>query len=61
MLQEPVRGRLTWTPPGGRVRAYALDNTGHRLAPVPLVKDGDSVRLDLDGKSATVHWELVVE
>ncbi len=63
LLHEPVRGKITWRRKGTRpVKAYALDNTGARVSSVPLETiAGGGVRLILDGKSAGLHWELVVE
>jgi hypothetical protein len=60
LLQEPVHAKVTWRHKGP-VTAYALDNTGARVAPVKLAKDGEGVRLDIDGSTATFHWELVAE
>ena len=60
LLQEPLAGRVVWKR-SGKVGAFALDNAGHRVGPAKLVKMADGVRLDLDGATATMHWELVVE
>jgi len=61
LLHEGLRARVAWRRPGATVRAYALDGTGARLAPVPLEKADDGVRLVIDGPTSTLHWELVVE
>ena len=60
LLQEPLRGRLLWKRTG-KVSAYALDNAGHRAAPARLARTADGVRLEFDGRTATMHWELVIE
>jgi len=60
LLQEPLRGRVVWKRTA-KVAAYALDNAGHRTGPAKLTRTADGVRLDLDGATATIHWELVVE
>jgi hypothetical protein len=60
LLQEPVRARVLWRRQG-KVKAYALDNTGARTGPATLEKTDDGVKLVIDGKSPTVHWELAVE
>ncbi len=61
LLLEPVRARILWKTSKRGARAFALDNAGHRLNPVPLVETNDGVRLTLDGESSTIHWELVGE
>ena len=63
LLHEGVRAQVTWNR-SGSIKAYALDNTGARIGPAPLVKvegAGGGVRLDIDGQTAALHWELVVE
>ena len=64
LLHEGVTARITWNR-SGQIRAYALDNTGARLGPAPLERLGqgkaEGVRLDLDGRTPALHWELVVE
>ena len=64
LLHEGIAARITWNR-SGQVHAYALDNTGARLGPAPLERlgkvQGDGFRLDLDGRAASLHWELVVE
>jgi hypothetical protein len=60
LLQEPVRARVLWRRKG-KISAYALDNTGARAGPANLEKTDDGVKLVIDGKSPTVHWELAVE
>jgi hypothetical protein len=60
LLVEPVRARVTWKR-RGTVRAFALDNAGKRLDAVPLERDGDGVRLEIDGRIPSIHWELVVD
>jgi hypothetical protein len=60
LLVEPVRARVTWKRRGS-VKAYALDSAGRRLNAVSLEPAGDGVRLDLDGRIPSIHWELVVD
>jgi hypothetical protein len=60
LLQEPVQARVSWRR-AGTVKAYALDNTGARVAPARLDPTAGGVRLLIDGASPTLHWELVVE
>jgi hypothetical protein len=60
LLQEPVQARVSWRR-AGPVKAYALDNTGSRVAPAQLDPFAGGVRLLIDGSSPTMHWELVVE
>jgi hypothetical protein len=60
LLQEPVRAAITWKH-RGRIKAYALDNSGKRRGEVTLEKAAGGAKLVLDGRTATVHWELVAE
>jgi hypothetical protein len=60
LLQEPVRARVVWKH-SGRVRAFALDSAGKRVAEAPLTSVRGGVRLDIDGSVGGVHWELVAE
>ena len=62
LLHEGVAARITWKH-AGKVQAYALDTTGARLGPVRLEQaPGDAgIRLDLDGRTPSLYWELVVE
>jgi hypothetical protein len=59
LRQEPVQARIRWRRSG--VKAYALDNAGARVAPVKLATTANGVELDIDGETATMHWELVAE
>jgi hypothetical protein len=60
LVQEPVKARVVWQR-HGTIKAYALDNTGARVGPATLQKTTEGVRLEIDGRSPTLHWELVVE
>lgn len=62
LLQEPVTARVVWRR-SGKIKAYTLNNAGERVGKVKLEPlDGDKgVALDLDGRTAAFHWELVVE
>ncbi len=60
LLHEALKARVAWKRQGD-VRCYALDNTGARAAPVPLEKVAEGVRLAIDGRTPTLHWEMVVE
>ena len=61
LLQEPVRAKVLWRHKGP-VKAFALDNTGARVAPATLEETPDGFALILDGKTpSTIHWELVAE
>ena len=61
LLQEPVRAKVLWRHKGP-VKAFALDNTGARVAPVTLKATPEGVALILDGTPpSTIHWELVAE
>ena len=60
LLQEPIRAKIGWKR-AGVVKAYALDNTGTRLAAAPLEKIEGGYRLLIDGRNPGIHWELVVE
>jgi hypothetical protein len=60
-LQEPVVARIGWKYKG-KVQAYVLDNTGKRIGTVPLDKlAGGGSALEINGKTAAFHWELVGE
>lgn len=61
ILVEPARGHLIWKRKGGKVQGYVLGNNGERIGPARVEVDPDGVRLEFDGKTATQHWELVVE
>lgn len=58
---EPVRGSVLWKRPGGRVKAYALDSAGKRVAPVELEATPGGVKLVFDGRNPALHYELVDE
>ena len=60
LLAEPVRAKVLWRNKG-KIQAYALDNTGKRTGPVDIEKTADGVRLQIDGRTPTLHWELVEE
>lgn len=60
LLQEPIQARVLWRKKG-KVKAYALDNTGVRVKSVPLNENSEGVELVTDGTTSTIHWELVVE
>jgi len=63
LLHEGVSAQITWNR-AGTIRAYALDNTGARIKPARVEQvEGSTggVRLDLDGQTPALHWELVVE
>ena len=63
LLHEGLPFQVTWNRPG-TVRAYALDNDGARVGPAPVEKvpgPNGGQRLDVDGRSPSLHWELVVE
>jgi hypothetical protein len=60
LLQEPIRAKIGWKR-DGTVKAYALDNTGIRLAAATLEKVEGGYRLVIDGRNPGIHWELVVE
>jgi hypothetical protein len=60
LLQEPIKAKIGWKR-AGAVKAYALDNTGTRLAAAPLEKVEGGYRLVIDGRTPGIHWELVVE
>jgi len=61
LLHEGLKARISWRRQG-EVKAYALDNTGARVAPAPLEKTNDGVRLVIDGQQTpSLHWEIVVE
>jgi hypothetical protein len=55
---EPVRARVTWRRRGD-IKAYRLDNAGNRVGPATLESIPDGVRLVIDGRSPTLHHELV--
>ncbi|MBV8610462.1 MAG: hypothetical protein JO034_23765 [Singulisphaera sp.] len=61
LLQEPLRAKVLWRHKGP-VKAFALDNTGARIAPATLEETPDGFALILDGKTpSTIHRELVAE
>jgi len=60
LLHEGLKARVAWRHPG-EIKAYALDNTGARVGPAALEKSDDGVRLVIDGRTPSLHWELVVE
>lgn len=60
LLQEPVRARVRWRHEGS-VKAFALDNNGTRLTPVEIKVGSEGAELEIDGRSPTLHWELVAE
>lgn len=60
LLAEPVKGKVTWHHKGP-VKAYALDNNGHRVEPAKVTKTDDGTTLLLDGSVPSLHWELIAE
>jgi len=62
LLLEPVAARVSWRRKGA-VKAYALDESGARVAPATVepLADGPGGALVVDPKAATIHWELVAE
>lgn len=60
LLQEPVKGSVTWKRKGV-VTAYALDNNGKRLGPAKVKATDDGTTLILDGSAPALHFELVAE
>jgi hypothetical protein len=60
LLVEPIKGTVTWLRKGS-VKAYALDNDGKRLGPAKTKASDDGTTLVLDGATASVHFEMVVE
>ena len=62
LLQEPVEARVVWRR-SGTVEAFALDNTGARVgrAKTEPNPDGDGVVLVIDGRTPTMHWELIAQ
>jgi hypothetical protein len=62
LLLEPVAARVEWRRKGA-VNAYALDESGARIGPakVETLPEGGGVALVIDGRSSSIHWELVVE
>lgn len=58
MLMEPARGAVTWRRQG-KVEAYELDAAGRRVKPATLESSPQAVRLVIDGRQGTTHWELV--
>ncbi len=59
LLVEPIDVTVHWRR-AGKVRGFALDNTGARVGPAPLVETPDGARLDIRG-ATHLHWELIVE
>ncbi|OJW16258.1 MAG: hypothetical protein BGO49_18900 [Planctomycetales bacterium 71-10] len=61
LLLEPLAARVEWRRQG-TVRAFALDESGARVAPGKVeALPGGGVALILDGRTSTIHWELVAE
>ena len=63
LLHEGIPAQITWTRTG-TVKAYALDNTGARVAPARVEKvegPGGGYRLAIDGRTPSLHWEMIVE
>ncbi len=60
LLQEPIQAKVVWNRKG-KVKAYALDNSGARVKPVALKENPEGVELVIDGTTPTIHWELVAE
>ncbi len=60
LLVEPVKGTVTWLRKGN-VKAYLLDNDGKRLGPAKTKVDTEGTSLLLDGSTASVQFEMVVE
>ncbi len=60
LLQEPIKARIGWKK-AGIVKAFALDNSGTRLAAAPVEKVEGGYRLLIDGRIPGIHWELVAE
>ncbi|AMV38844.1 hypothetical protein [Planctomyces sp. SH-PL62] len=62
LLQEPVRARVEWRRKG-TIKAFALDGAGARVKPaqVETLSDGEGVALIVDGRTPTIHWELIAE
>ena len=60
LLQEPVKGKVTWRRKG-EIKAYALDNNGKRLGPAPVKVNDEGATLTLDGMAPVLHYEMVAE
>ena len=58
LLVEPVRARVTWKRKG-TIRAFALRPDGSRGAEAKVTTSPDGSTLELEGDSATLHWEMV--
>ncbi len=63
VLAEPVLAEVTLhrAASGARLRCFALDPGGKRLAEVPLTPVGDGVMLSTDGKYRTIYYELATK
>lgn len=58
LRMERVRAVVTWTRKVP-VRVFALDSAGNRKGPVPVTRDGDTWRAELEtGSEGTQHWEF---
>jgi hypothetical protein len=55
---EPIRASITWDRPGA-VSAFALDNSGRRLAEVGGIRTDTGTRFVLETTNGQLHWELV--
>lgn len=60
LLREPVQARVLWKHKG-KIKAYALDNTGARTGPVKLKETSEGAEMTIDGLNSSIHWELVAE
>ncbi len=60
LLIEPIQAEITHRG-SSTFSAHALDNAGQRRAAVPPASATNGQRFRLDGRTKTVHWELVVE
>lgn len=60
LLQEPVKGKVTWRAKGP-VKAFALDNNGRRIGPATVKTTESGATLILDASTAALHFEMVAE
>lgn len=56
---EPVKGRFTWYGTGS-LKVYAIDNSGKRGVEVPVTRENDAQRVEMDASTGGPHWEVMI-
>ncbi|MBD5781239.1 carbohydrate binding domain-containing protein [Pelagicoccus sp. NFK12] len=60
-LTEAIPATITLPYPAERVTAWTLDETGQRLAEIPVIASGDDATLEIGGAHQSLWYEISVE